>query len=436
MAREINLVPDIKNEMIKTLKMRNLILFLSIIVASVSVGVTLITAFIMLGQQMALESKNNTINNLSEKLNSYSDLKDFLTIKDQLGDINQLTSNKRVLSRTFNILSAIIPNGADTIRISELNVDLVSDSPTFNFEAQANAGQEPYIDYNVLEAFKKSMSYMRYDYGRYVDKDGNEIPAYCMIEKDDDGSIFGSRDDNLYALWTIDEEGCTPKEVSNSNSDESTNTTNTQTTTYEGEENYKGKRVVRIWRTPQFADWYNEKNDQSRITLDGTISNVPHFESSCISYTGFNDPNFAPAADENVVKKIGNITWVSKNSECKLVPNADGEEGISIYDSSNGRNENGELVLRFSSTITFDGAVFDFNNYHMLALAPSGRRNVTDSFVQLQKIFTERATDCAPGDTSCANTSQGSGTNNSTNNSTDNNNNTNDSTNSGREQNG
>ena len=31
MAREINLVPDIKDEMIKTLKMRNLIFFICII---------------------------------------------------------------------------------------------------------------------------------------------------------------------------------------------------------------------------------------------------------------------------------------------------------------------------------------------------------------------------------------------------------------------
>ena len=43
MAREINLVPDIKGEMIKTLKLRNLIFFLCIVVALASVVVVLIT---------------------------------------------------------------------------------------------------------------------------------------------------------------------------------------------------------------------------------------------------------------------------------------------------------------------------------------------------------------------------------------------------------
>ncbi|MDO4399095.1 MAG: hypothetical protein Q4C24_02265 [Candidatus Saccharibacteria bacterium] len=93
MAREINLVPDIKSEMIKTLKLRNFIFFLCIVVAAASIGVTAIVGLIMGGQQLALDSKKSTLESLSTKLNSYSDLDDFLTIKDQLGIINTLTNN-------------------------------------------------------------------------------------------------------------------------------------------------------------------------------------------------------------------------------------------------------------------------------------------------------------------------------------------------------
>ena len=190
MAHEINLVPDIKEEMIKTLKLRNFIFFLCIVVAAASIAVTVVTGLIMGGQQLAIDSKKTTIENLSNKLNSYSDLSDFLTIKGQLTNISTLTSNKQVLSRTFNILSAMLPTGADNITVSQLNVNLRSDRPTFTFDAQANAGKEPFIDYNVLDSFKKSMQYLRYDYGNYVDKDGNTIPAYCMIEQNTDGSFF------------------------------------------------------------------------------------------------------------------------------------------------------------------------------------------------------------------------------------------------------
>ncbi|MDO5451462.1 MAG: hypothetical protein Q4F56_00010, partial [Candidatus Saccharibacteria bacterium] len=210
MAREINLVPDIKDEMIKTLKLRNFIFFLCIAVAAVSVGATLLVGLIMGGQQLAIDSKKGTIENLSSKLNSYSDLNDFLTIKSQLDDISVLTDNKKVLSRTFNVLSAMLPTGADTITISELNVDLSNEEPTFTFDAQANAGTEPFIDYNVLDAFKKSMDYLRYDYGNYIDKNGNIIPAYCMIESGSDGAIFNDPNKGIYAFWTINGDGCNP----------------------------------------------------------------------------------------------------------------------------------------------------------------------------------------------------------------------------------
>lgn len=403
MAREISLVPDIKDEMIRALKLRNFIFFLCIIVAAASAGVTFLAGTIMIGQQAALDSKKATINNLSDKLNSYSDLNDFLTIKDQLGNINTLTNNKEVLSRTFDILSALIPTGADTITISELNVNLSGDAPTFSFDAQANAGKEPYIDYNVLDSFKKSMEYMRFDYGNYVDRQGNTIPAYCMIESGSDGATFNDSSRGTYAYWTINADGCNPAANNTDNSDttntsDATNNTanNTNTTNYSTED-YEGQTVVRIWRTPQYNDWYKSTptEGQPYMSLDGAISNVEHFESACITYTG-------TISKDNQTPK-----WTATNDNCKLVQataDANGDisnNGIRITDSSNGRGADEQLVLRFSAIITFNPQVYLFNNHHMLALAPSGHHNVTDSYVQIQAMFGERAADCEEDDTAC-----------------------------------
>ena len=379
MAREINLVPDIKGEMIKALKLRNLIFTLCIIVSAASAVITLIFGLIMGGQQLALTSKQESLKNLSSKLNSYSDLSDFLTIKDQLGNISTLTNNKQVLSRTFNILTALLPTGSDTITISELIVNLSGEQPTFSFDAQANAGQEPFIDYNVLDSFKKSMQYMRYDYGNYVDKKGNIIPSYCMIENSADGStLTDSR--GLYAYWTIEAEGCNPAE--DSNDDSSTSVTYNY-------EDYDGQKVVRIWRTPQFSEWYKEteKENQPYMGLDGTIKNVEHFRSACITYTGDNSQNSSSPK------------WTESNETCRLVPA--GTDGINILESSNGKGASDELMLRFSAIITLAPEVYQFNNHHVIAIAPSGRRNVTDSYVQVQAMFSERAADCEEGDTSC-----------------------------------
>lgn len=381
MAREINLVPDIKNEMIKALKLRNYIFFACIVIAIASVVVTLIFVLISGGQRIAIESKKEAINELSAKLNSYSDLNDFLTIKNQLDGISNLTSNKQVLSRTFNILTALLPTGADTITISELNVNLTNNQPTLTFDAQANAGQAPFIDYNVLESFKKSMQYMRYDWGDYVDKDGNTIPAYCMIEQNSDGSFLNDGTKGLYAYWTIEAEGCNPSD-SRKASDYTT-------------EDYNGQTVVRIWRTPQYSDWYKEKesSNQPYMSLDGTIKNVEHFQSQCITYSG------------NITSDNSAPKWNDSN-DCHLVAGStdnsdDSTGGIEISDSSNGRDSSGELVLRFSAVIAITPDVYRFNNTHLIAIAPSGHRNVTDSYVQVQSMFGQRAADCTDGDAAC-----------------------------------
>ena len=363
MAREINLVPEIKDEMIKARQLRNLITFICIVVILASIGVVALLGTVVGGQQLALSGKDTMLKAMSNKINGYDDLGDFLTIRDQVEKLETISEEKKVFSRTFGILAAFLPTGQDRITISKLNVKLSDEYPTLYIEAQANAEKAPYIDYNVLDAFKKSMPYMRYDYGNYIDAKDNVIPAYCMIETDRSGSQFYEYGRGNYAYWTIEADGCEPKETGD--------------VIYENEY-YDGQVVVRIWRTPQFETWY--END--RMTADGVISNVQHFESQCIKYS-----------------RDDSGKWTETNDECLLVP--DGVDGIVINESSNGRESNGELVLRFSATITIDPEAYMFSNKHMVAIAPSGRHNVTDSYIQLSEMFSERAEDCAEGDASC-----------------------------------
>lgn len=443
MAREINLVPDIKGEMIKTLKLRNFIFFLCIVVSAGSIGFAAILGIIAGGQQTVINGKQSTIDNLSSRMNSYNDLSEFLTIKNQVEDVNILSNNKKVLSRTFSILSAIIPTGADSVKISKLSVNLEEEIPTFGFDAQADAGQEPFIDYNVLDSFKKSMKYMRYDYGKYVDKEGNNIPSYCIIENGTDGATLKDSEKGYYGLWTIEAEGCNPnkednEQSSNQSSSQSSSQNNGQSSSQNNNldystEEYEGQNVVRIWRTPQFGEWYGSGNtgslDTPTIDLKGEISNTPHFVSSCITYTGHESADYAAKPEETVIARLNGITWTSQNEECKLVPDAndEGTGGITISDSSNGRGNSDELVLRFTAAIEFNPAVFIFANEHFMAIPPSGRHNVTDSYVQIQAMFGERAADCEEGDTACANANN---TNNNSNNSNNSNNNSNSNSNS------
>ena len=83
-------------------------------------------------------------------------------------------------------------------------------------------------------------------------------------------------------------------------------------------------------------------------------------------------------------------------------------DGLSVTTSSNARNESGNLVLKFTATTVVDPSFYLFRNKHMIG--PMGQ-NVTDSYVQIQGMFTQEATECDENDADCLNNTTNTGGN-------------------------
>ena len=435
---EINLVPAVKAQMIKALKLRNLVLFICIVVSASAVGVVLVLFGIKGGQDIAIANQDGKLATMSAKLLGYEELGDLVTLQSQLDKLAGISENKTVLSRVFGALGVMLPSGDDSVQLSELRVDLSTN--TLRMEGQADARVAPLIDYRVLESFKKSVELTKYDYGRYVDVNGTEIPTWCISEAGLDGSAY-MEGDSYYGWWDLTTEGCaalrqnatvtaadedielfysedaqvetveeevpfedlvalnvtmTTDENGNSVVDPESLAAAGIEARVEGETTrYIRQKVtrVRVWRTPQFTSWFNG----GKMELNGAVTGVEHFESACINYSG--------------VQQNNTVRWTSTN-DCMLAP-----DGLTIIDSSNGRDEADNLVLKFTASVVVDEEFFKFQNKHMRAIGPMGQ-NVTDSYVQIGGMFTQEATECAEGDTECwtnsANTGGGatsSGTN-------------------------
>ena len=417
---EINLVPEVKSQMIKALKLRNLVLFICIVVSAVSVGAVVVLFGIKSGQDIAMASQDGKLETMSAKLLGYEELGDLVTIQNQLDKLQDLSQNKTVLSRVFGALGVMLPAGDDVVQLSELRVDLSTNA--LRMEGQADARVDPLIDYRVLESFKKGVELTKYDYGRYVDANGTEIPTWCINEAGLDGSAY-REGDSYYAWWDLSTEGCaavkqgetvdeesevqlvysdsaqvesveeevpleqlsglditvTTDENGNSVVDPESLATAGVEMRVEGDvTRYFRQRVtrVKVWRTPQFTTWYNG----GEMELNGAITGVEHFESACINYSG--------------VQQDNSVRWTSVN-DCMLAPG-----GLTIVSSSNGRDESDNLVLRFTATVEIEPEFFAFQDKHMLAIGPMGQ-NVTDSYVQIGGMFTQAATECEEGDTEC-----------------------------------
>lgn len=356
---EISLVPDIKKEAIRAQKLRNWILFICIVVSGVAIGVVAILFGIKGGQDIAMTLQRNKMDTMSQKLTSFDNLDEFLTIQDELGNLSTIAENQLSASRLFEILGAAMPQNEDTVTLSEMTLSL--EDSTLSIEGQANAGKDPMIDYRVLESFKKSLAMTTYDYGEYVDKNGNTIPAMCINEKDENGNAL-IENGSYYAIWYKGLKTCNPE-----NPDEGALELD-QRDTAEDE---------KIYRTPQFDKWYKEK----KMTLDGTISNVPHFESRCKTYTG--------------TELDKSVRWDTTNENCLVT-----QTGLTVSESSNGRDQNEQLVLRFVGDMVIEPEVFRTRNNFMMISGPTGQ-NVTDSYSQIESMFANRARDCASGDADC-----------------------------------
>lgn len=418
---EINLVPNVKAQMIRAQKMRNYVLFLCIVISSVAIGVVVILFGVKSGQDIAMSNQDSKLELLSKKLNGYSELSNLITVQGQLQGIDDITDQKTVFSRVFGALGAMLPQGSDSVKLSQLSVNM--ETGVLRMDGQADARIDPLIDYRVLESFKKGVELTKYDYGNYVDADGNRIPTYCISETDDDGNAY-KVGDSYYAWWDLTIEGCeasqrggitvpgaeyhfsstaevergtvsyeTVAETVCNDNDENCITQEgvvERPEIVEGEELYKNDGLVpirvKIWRTPQFNAWY----EAGRMTLDGYISSVEHFDSECYSYRG-------AAAN-------GSVRWTSTN-DCLLAI-----DGLTVSNSSNARDESDNLVLKFTGSVKINKNFFDFSHRHMIAIGPMGQ-NVTDSFIQVGGMFTQAAVECEPDDVECLNNSSNSGGN-------------------------
>lgn len=431
---EINLVPEVKLQMIRAQKMRNLVLFICIVVSIASVSAVLVLFGIKSGQDIAMASQDAKLKVLSGKLTGYEELTDLVTLQGQLSALGDVADNKTVLSRVFGALNVMLPAGDDTVQLSNLRVDL--DTKVLRMEGQADAKVSPLIDYRVLESFKKGVSLTKYDYGRYVDADGHEIPTWCISEADADGNAYRVGE-SYYAWWDLSTEGCAAlakgsvvpanskaelfyndksevetAEVELSNTDleelgakveiaedgtvtidvSGVTADNVEARDENGVAKYYKQSVtrVKVWRTPQFTEWHNG----GYMELDGSITGIEHFKSACTEYSG-------------VAQQGGGAAkWTSTN-DCMLVP-----DGLTVIDSSNGRDESDNLVLKFTATMTVERQFFLYRNKHMIAIGPMGQ-NVTDSYMQIGGMFTQEAEDCGADDSEClTNSTNTGGTNN------------------------
>lgn len=156
---EINLVPDVKQELIKAQRVRASVISVAVLAGIVATAIVVLLAVWVFGVQTARSViLDNTIQSESETLASVEDVNNTLTIQNQLSKLSEMHDSKTISSRIFDILTTINPSAPNNVSITNLSLDMLTS--TITIEGQAANG------YPALEVFKKTISATTFRYSQ------------------------------------------------------------------------------------------------------------------------------------------------------------------------------------------------------------------------------------------------------------------------------
>lgn len=154
---EINLVPDIKQELLRAQRVRTMVISFSIITGIVVAAVVVLLVLWVFAVQAGRGLYYDTnINDKSKALSSVPDISNTLTIQNQLSKLSALHDAKNIDSRIFDILTTVNPPAPNNIGITKTSLD--SSLKTITIEAQATN------QYTALEMFQKTISATKFTY--------------------------------------------------------------------------------------------------------------------------------------------------------------------------------------------------------------------------------------------------------------------------------
>jgi len=154
---EINLVPDVKQELMKAQRLRTTVMSMAIVAGVAAIGVVVLLALYVFGGQ-ALRSTlaDDAIEKEQKKLSQVEGLASALTIQNQLAKLSELGADRQINSRVFDVLSAIVPSEPNKVAITKTTVD--TENKLITIDAQADGG------FAALEVFRKTIEATRLEY--------------------------------------------------------------------------------------------------------------------------------------------------------------------------------------------------------------------------------------------------------------------------------
>ncbi|MGO3702250.1 MAG: hypothetical protein ACTJG2_03660 [Candidatus Saccharimonadales bacterium] len=199
---QINLIPDVKLELVKSQRHRMVVMSVSIMVIIASLGLLVLLAGYVFGVQAALiGSATNNIKREDENFRNIEDIEKTVTVSNQLKHIQSSHENKAMTSRIFALLAEASAEGTDNaVAINSFDIDTTQN--TISITAQTR-----YRGFDAAEVFRKNIEGMKLYYVE-PEKDAvaSELSDSPLTKHDNEQSVQIASEVNLTNMVLAREE--------------------------------------------------------------------------------------------------------------------------------------------------------------------------------------------------------------------------------------
>lgn len=204
---ELNLLPDLKKDYLRSQKQRNRVVSFSILVMIVAAGLVVLSAFYTYGfQTVQLALVNGEIKDKSEKLKNTEDISKYLTIQNQLNAIDGLHETKPRYSRFMEFLPVLNPGAPNNVQLTSLQVDEEGKTVTFTGNAPT---------YESLGVFKATLENAEVSYKSGDDTQKEKLFTNVAIENSGISTTSGGAKTTAFTIRANYSEQATKFDASN-----------------------------------------------------------------------------------------------------------------------------------------------------------------------------------------------------------------------------
>jgi Tfp pilus assembly protein PilN len=172
MKLQFNLLPDVKQEYLKTQRTKRTVITAAIVSSSIALFILLfmLTNVYVINKKQ-LSDADKDIDKYSHQLKTIPDLDKILTVQHQLDSLAGLHQNKHKLSRVYDYLPQVTPI---KVHMSQVSIDLVANTMTIQGTADNHKTVNTFIDTLKFTTYK-------IDGNDAVDDKGVKLKAFPSV---------------------------------------------------------------------------------------------------------------------------------------------------------------------------------------------------------------------------------------------------------------